>query len=47
MPLARIMISPAVAWHVPLLVFAQMETLRGGTVVLALAGFAQSLPWSA
>ncbi len=41
--LARIMIVAAVIWHALVLVFAQMETLWSGIVMLMLCGFAQSL----
>jgi MFS family permease len=41
--LARIMIVAAVIWHGLVLVFAQMETLWSGIVMLMLCGFAQSL----
>jgi MFS family permease len=41
--LARIMIVAAVIWHGLVLVFAQMETLWSGIVMLVLCGFAQSL----
>jgi predicted MFS family arabinose efflux permease len=40
---ARTMILSALAWFVCLLVFAQMQSLWGGALMLALAGFAQSL----
>jgi predicted MFS family arabinose efflux permease len=40
---ARTMILSGLAWFVCLLAFAQMESLRSGAAVLALAGFAQSL----
>jgi len=41
--LARLMTVAAVVWHVLVLIFAQMQTMSGGIVVLMLAGFAQSL----
>jgi predicted MFS family arabinose efflux permease len=40
---ARIMILSTLSWFACLLVFAGMRTLWSGAVVLALAGFAQSL----
>jgi predicted MFS family arabinose efflux permease len=42
-PLARLMIVCALIWYLMLLVFAHMPTALGGTAVLILAGFAQSL----
>jgi MFS family permease len=42
-PLARLMIVCALIWYVMLLIFAHMPTAVGGTIVLLLAGFAQSL----
>jgi predicted MFS family arabinose efflux permease len=39
---ARIMILSALAWYVCLFVFAHMQTLWSGALLLALAGFAQS-----
>jgi hypothetical protein len=41
--LARIMIVAAVIWHVLVLVFAQMTSLRAGIGMLMLCGFTQSL----
>jgi MFS family permease len=41
--LARLMIIAAVVWHILVLIFAQMTTLRSGIVMLILCGFAQSL----
>ena len=41
--LARIMIVAAVIWHILVLIFAQMQTLSAGIVMLMLCGFAQSL----
>jgi hypothetical protein len=41
--LARLMIVSAVVWHMLLLAFAQMQTIRGGIALLLLAGIAQSL----
>jgi MFS family permease len=43
MELARLMIVAAVVWHVLVLIYAQMQTMSGGIVMLMLAGFAQSL----
>ena len=40
---ARTMILSSLSWFVCLLAFAQMQTLRSGAAMLALAGFAQSL----
>lgn len=42
-PLARLMIVSALIWYGLLLVFAHMPTAVGGTIILMLAGFAQSL----
>lgn len=42
-PLARLMIVCALIWYLLLLGFAHMPTALGGTAVLMLAGFAQSL----
>jgi MFS family permease len=42
-PLAPMMIVSALLWYVALLIFAQMQTAAGGTVILILAGFVQSL----
>jgi MFS family permease len=39
---ARVMILSALAWYVCLFVFAHMQTLWSGALLLALAGFAQS-----
>jgi predicted MFS family arabinose efflux permease len=41
--LPRLMIGSAVAWHALLLVFAQMQTLTGGIVMLLVTGVFQSL----
>lgn len=41
--LPRVMIASAVAWHAVLLVFAHMQTLPGGIVMLLVAGVFQSL----
>ena len=41
--LPRLMIASAVAWHALLLVFAQMQTLTGGIVMLLVTGVFQSL----
>jgi len=41
--LPRLMIGSAVAWHLLLLVFAQMQSLRAGMACLLLVGFASSL----
>jgi len=41
--LPRMLIASAVAWHVLLLFFAQMQTLPGGVVALLVAGVFQSL----
>ncbi len=41
--LSRLMFISAVIWHVLLLLFAQMHDLRGGIVMLFLAGVTQSL----
>ena len=41
--LSRLMFISAVVWHVLLLLFAQMHDLRGGIVMLFLAGVTQSL----
>jgi MFS family permease len=41
--LARLMIVSALVWHTLLLLFAQMQTVRGGIALLLLAGIAQSL----
>jgi MFS family permease len=43
MPLSRLMVVSAIAWYALLLIFAQMQSLGGGIVVLMLAGVAQSL----
>jgi len=43
MELARIMIVAAVVWHILVLIFAQMDTLWAGIVMLVLCGVAQSL----
>jgi predicted MFS family arabinose efflux permease len=40
---ARMMIVFAMAWYMMLLVFVRMPTLAGGSAMLVLAGFAQSL----
>ncbi len=42
MLVARVMIISALIWYGCLLLFAQMATLRGGAVLLAIVGFAQS-----
>ena len=39
---ARVMLLSSLAWYLCLLVFAQMQGLVGGALLLALAGFAQS-----
>jgi MFS family permease len=41
--LARLMIVAAVIWHILVLIFAQMQTMRAGIVMLMLCGLAQSL----
>ena len=41
--LPRLMLVSATVWHVLLLIFAQMQSLRGGIIVLFLAGVTQSL----
>jgi predicted MFS family arabinose efflux permease len=41
--LPRLMIAAAVAWHALLLVFAQMQTLPGGIVMMLITGVFQSL----
>jgi MFS family permease len=41
--LARLMTVSAVVWHILVLIYAQMQTMSGGIVMLMLAGFAQSL----
>ena len=41
--LARLMIVAGVIWHILVLIFAQMETMTGGIVLLVLCGLAQSL----
>jgi predicted MFS family arabinose efflux permease len=41
--LPRLMIASAVVWHLLLLVFAQMQSLPGGIVMLLIAGVFQSL----
>jgi len=41
--LPRLMIASAVAWHLLLLVYAQMQSLAGGIAMLLIAGVAQSL----
>ncbi|MGH6769861.1 MAG: MFS transporter [Xanthobacteraceae bacterium] len=41
--LTRLMVVAAIAWHVLLILFAQMQTMAGGIVTLMLAGVAQSL----
>jgi MFS family permease len=41
--LARLMFMASVAWHVLLLMFIQMDNLRGGVIMLFLCGTAQSL----
>ena len=41
--LSRLMIVSALVWHTLLLIFAQMQTVRGGIIVLLLAGITQSL----
>jgi MFS family permease len=41
--LARIMIVAAVIWHIMVLIFAQMQTMEAGIVMLMLCGFFQSL----
>ena len=41
--LARLMTVAAVVWHILVLIYAQMQTMSGGIVMLMLAGFAQSL----
>jgi predicted MFS family arabinose efflux permease len=43
MELARIMIVAAVIWHILVLIFAQVDTLWAGIVMLVLCGVAQSL----
>jgi MFS family permease len=42
-PLARLMIVSALLWYAMLLIFAHMPTALGATLILILAGFAQSL----
>jgi predicted MFS family arabinose efflux permease len=42
-PLTRLMVVSAIAWHVLLILFAQMQSLAGGIATLMLAGIAQSL----
>jgi MFS family permease len=42
-PLARLMIVSALLWYAMLLIFAHMPTALGGTLILILAGLAQSL----
>jgi hypothetical protein len=42
MLVARVMILSALVWYAGLLFFAQMVTLLGGAVLLALVGFTQS-----
>jgi hypothetical protein len=37
------MVMSAIAWHLFLILFAQMHTMLGGVVTLVLAGIAQSL----
>jgi predicted MFS family arabinose efflux permease len=41
--LPRLMIASAVVWHALLLVFAQMQNLSGGIVMLLISGAFQSL----
>jgi len=41
--LSRLMFVSAVIWHLLILVFIQMESLRGGVIMLFLCGIAQSL----
>ena len=41
--LARLMTVSAVVWHILVLIYAQMQTMSGGIVMLMLAGFTQSL----
>jgi MFS family permease len=41
--LTRLMVMSAIAWHLFLILFAQMHTMLGGVVTLVLAGIAQSL----
>jgi predicted MFS family arabinose efflux permease len=41
--LSRLMIVAAIAWHVLLIVFAQMQSLSGGIAALFVTGIAQSL----
>jgi predicted MFS family arabinose efflux permease len=41
--LPRLMIAAAVAWHALLLIFAQMQTLAGGIVMMLVTGVFQSL----
>src|SRR5262245_39731680 len=41
--LPRLLIASAVAWHALLLIFAQMQTLPGGIVMLLITGVFQSL----
>jgi len=40
---ARMMIVFSLAWHAALLVFVQMQSPTGGCMILAIAGFSQSL----
>ncbi len=42
-PLARLMVVSALIWYLTLLAFAQMPTALGGTMILIIAGFFQSL----
>jgi predicted MFS family arabinose efflux permease len=41
--LSRLMIAAAIAWHLLLIVFAQMQSLAGGVAALFFTGIAQSL----
>jgi len=41
--LPRLMIAAAVGWHAMLLIFAQMQTLPGGIVIILVTGVFQSL----
>ena len=41
--LARLMTVAAIVWHILILIFAQMQSMESGVVMLMLCGFAQSL----
>jgi predicted MFS family arabinose efflux permease len=41
--LSRVMVVSAIAWHLLLILFAQMQTLAGGLAAMFLVGIAQSL----